>query len=152
MPKAITTIDGIPMLSMENLNIQPGEMKEIVLRLKGYGEPFTALQVDLKLPEGLHIVSESTNTSHQVQTCRHDKGQIRLVCASMRNALMQEEQAITLKIKADENMPSGKYIIVATDPLLARVDATTYEPELVTACVTVGDVTGIKGRDVNNCQ
>lgn len=128
---SLTTIVGsvnAQSLSVQPIEVQVGKQTELVVNLTG-GSRMTALQFNLKLPEGVTANTESTTlgpatNAHTLSVQMLDNGDLLFILYSMYLNNFQDGELLRIPIMAGstETTSSGKLYTVRT----ATVDAVSH--------------------------
>jgi len=162
-PEVASTIEIAP------FSIAPGEEKEIDVLLNNPGDAFTSFQFDIKLPEGISVVSDedgyfisvgsrTTSRKHTIEADGLSNGGVRVLCYSGKNDTFSgEEGAVAvITVKASEEITEGEYQFKMTNIVLSRPDVSEFVPENFTGTITVekgfvlGDVNGDGKVNIND--
>lgn len=122
----VNTDDNV---NIDNLSLAPGESRTVEVKLSN-SRPYTALQFDLTLPEGLEIVSIDNGTRtpyHIIQSGTLPDGSVRIIAYNMQNADIASTDGaiVSLVVKANGALaPDGA--IEVTHTVLATADCGQY--------------------------
>ena len=126
----------------------------------------TGLQMDLYLPEGMTVATNSRGKPLVAVTGRMD-GNYSLSCRTMPDGFMRiagfspdndaftgdEGDILTVTIDVDENTSAGEYAIQVKDIVLSDVDNVEYHPDDATSTIQIkalGDVDGSGAVNIND--
>lgn len=106
-------------LSIEDFTIEAGETKEMIIDLTNYDDQMTLVQFDLRLPEGLSIVTDGIEiagrtTWQEHLLYAHDIGNVtRVMLASARNAEISGNSGalISIRLTASDTFDGGDIVI-----------------------------------------
>ncbi len=140
-------------LSIEDFDIKAGESKKMFINLSNPNTELTLLQFDMRLPEGLSIVTDdgdyaidiagrTTWKKHSLMAKVID-GATRFLLASNSNALINGDNGnvISIKLTASDDFTGGD--IMLENQLLVSPDAEDVMP--ADYIYSVGDATSIEG-------
>ena len=124
-------------LYIDDIDLVPGETKEVKVNLNNPGDAFTGCQFDLYLPKGISIVEEdgyalvdigsrSNSRKHTVSTSVQPDGAVRVVCYSNNNNTFSGEQGdiLTVTLHVANNAVAGNYNLRIGNITLSRTDVT----------------------------
>ena len=124
-------------LYIDDIDLVPGETKEVKVNLNNPGDAFTGCQFDLYLPKGISIVEEdgyalvdigsrSNSRKHTVSTSVQPDGAVRVVCYSNNNNIFSGEQGdiLTVTLQVANNAAAGNYNLRLGNITLSRTDVT----------------------------
>ena len=149
MTKAEGTFDK---LYIDDFNIAPGETKVMKINLSDIKD-YTALQCDVKLPEGLEFVennglasvtlSERKSETHHATTLLREDGSIRLAVYSGKNDnfLPNEGAVVEIAVKAKADFNTQQSTIELTNGLLSTQSAEEFAAPMTTAFVNATPLT-----------
>lgn len=122
----VNTDDNV---NIDNLSLAPGESRVVGVKLNN-SRPYTALQFDLALPEGLEIESIASGTrlpNHTIMSGTLPDGRVRIIAYNMQNSDIASTDGtiISLVVKAYGTLaPDGE--IDVTHTVLATADCGQY--------------------------
>ncbi len=122
---------------------------ELLVHLTANNAHYTALQFDLRLPEGIELAeegAEAVSSRHGAWMSKRTDGTYRVVCASMENDELREGAVLRLKVKTSGTV-SGEMEVLADDVVLADVNAVRHEAASAKASLNMYDATGISTID-----
>ncbi len=119
-------------LSIEDFTIEAGETKEMIIDLTNYDDQMTLVQFDLRLPEGLSIVTDGIEiagrtTWQEHLLYAHDIGNVtRVFLASARNAEISGNSGalISIRLTASDKFDGGDIVIGNTLLVTPRANET----------------------------
>ena len=124
-------------LYIDDIDLVPGETKEVKVNLNNPGDAFTGCQFDLYLPKGISIVEEdgyalvdigsrSNSRKHTVSTSVQPDGAVRVVCYSNNNNTFSGEQGdiLTVTLHVANDTAAGNYNLRLGNITLSRTDVT----------------------------
>lgn len=141
----VNTEDNV---NIDDFNLAPGETRSIDVKLSN-NQAYTALQFDLRLPEGLEIVSigkADRIANHNIHSGTLPDGTVRFIAYNMQNADIKGNDGaiITLVVKASQALAPSDAIEVSHTVLATASDESFFAPVTV---ARVGNTTGV--ADVN---
>lgn len=130
-------------LSAEGCRVAPGQQFAMPIVLHSSDGEYTAMQFDLVLPAGLHLVDTAGDRRHQQATAQQADGSERIASLSTMGATYAGNgtDVMTLLLKADADFCGGDIRIEGAE--LVRPDLSTTKPVGITAAVAVEGTTGI---------
>lgn len=137
----VNTEDNV---NIDDFNLAPGETRSIDVKLCN-SQAYTALQFDLRLPEGLEIVSigkADRIANHNIHSGTLPDGTVRLIAYNMQNADIKGHDGtiITLVVKASQALAPNDAIEVSHTVLATASDESFFAPVTV---ARVGNTTGV---------
>ena len=137
----VNTEDNV---NIDDFNLAPGETRSIDVKLCN-SQAYTALQFDLRLPEGLEIVSISKAdriANHNIHSGTLPDGTVRFIAYNMQNADIKGNDGaiITLVVKASQAFAPNDAIEVSHTVLATASDESFFAPVTV---ARVGNTTGV---------
>lgn len=137
----VTTEDNV---NIDDFNLAPGETRSIDVKLCN-SQAYTALQFDLRLPEGLEIVSigkADRIANHNIHSGTLPDGTVRFIAYNMQNADIKGNDGaiITLVVKASQALAPNDAIEVSHTVLATASDESFFAPVTV---ARVGNTTGV---------
>lgn len=152
--------DGLG-ISVDAFSIKPGEKKEIAINMNNPGDEFTAVQLDLVLPDGISVAKEddewmvdvgsrTTLKKHSISGEPQTDGSFRIVCGSQSNKVFSGESGsiILVTLQADANATEGITEMTLKNIVLARTNSTSEKLDPVNVPVTIGNTDGINGARI----
>lgn len=153
---AVSSACATPVMGVSDFSIRAGEMKEIAFTLDNMASDFTALQMDIALPEGLSLVntrwveSRTNAERHSLRCAMQADGKLRLVGSSAANETFEGHSGalLLLTVKAEEELDDVAMLsidnikLVETNTNVVRLDD-------VAATVSRGDATSVSGVAVD---
>lgn len=137
----VNTEDNV---NIDDFNLAPGETRSIDVKLCN-SQAYTALQFDLRLPEGLEIVSigkADRIANHNVHSGTLPDGTVRVIAYNMQNADIKGNDGaiITLVVKASQALAPNDAIEVSHTVLATASDESFFAPVTI---ARVGNTTGV---------
>ena len=137
----VNTEDNV---NIDDFNLAPGETRSIDVKLCN-SQAYTALQFDLRLPEGLEIVSigkADRIANHNIHSGTLPDGTVRFIAYNMQNADIKGNDGaiITLVVKASQALAPNDAIEVSHTVLATASDESFFAPVTV---ARVGNTTGV---------
>lgn len=137
----VNTEDNV---NIDDFNLAPGETRSIDVKLCN-SQAYTALQFDLRLPEGLEIVSigkADRIANHNIHSGTLPDGMVRFIAYNMQNADIKGNDGaiITLVVKASQALAPSDAIEVSHTVLATASDESFFAPVTV---ARVGNTTGV---------
>ena len=137
----VNTEDNV---NIDDFNLAPGETRSIDVKLCN-SQAYTALQFDLRLPEGLEIVSigkADRIANHNIHSGTLPDGTVRFITYNMQNADIKGNDGaiITLVVKASQALAPSDAIEVSHTVLATASDESFFAPVTV---ARVGNTTGV---------
>lgn len=137
----VNTEDNV---NIDDFNLAPGETRSIDVKLCN-SQAYTALQFDLRLPEGLEIVSigkADRIANHNIHSGTLPDGTVRFIAYNMQNADIKGNDGaiITLVVKASQALAPSDAIEVSHTVLATASDESFFAPVTV---ARVGNTTGV---------
>ena len=137
----VNTEDNV---NIDDFNLAPGETRSIDVKLCN-SQAYTALQFDLRLPEGLEIVSigkADRIANHNIHSGTLPDGTVRFIAYNMQNADIKGNGGaiITLVVKASQALAPSDAIEVSHTVLATASDESFFAPVTV---ARVGNTTGV---------
>lgn len=137
----VNTEDNV---NIDDFNLAPGETRSIDVKLCN-SQAYTALQFDLRLPEGLEIVSidkADRIVNHNIHSGTLPDGTVRFIAYNMQNADIKGNDGaiITLVVKASQALAPNDAIEVSHTVLATASDESFFAPVTV---ARVGNTTGV---------
>ena len=137
----VNTEDNV---NIDDFNLAPGETRNIDVKLCN-SQAYTALQFDLRLPEGLEIVSigkADRIAKHNIHSGTLPDGTVRFIAYNMQNADIKGNDGaiITLVVKASQTLAPSDAIEVSHTVLATASDESFFAPVTV---ARVGNTTGV---------
>ncbi len=137
----VNTDDNV---NIDDFNLAPGETRSIDVKLCN-SQAYTALQFDLRLPEGLTIVSigkADRIANHNIHSGTLPDGTVRFIAYNMQNADIKGNDGaiITLVVKASQALAPNDAIEVSHTVLATASDESFFAPVTV---ARVGNTTGV---------
>lgn len=137
----VNTEDNV---NIDDFNLAPGETRSIDVKLCN-NQAYTALQFDLRLPEGLKIVSigkADRIANHNIHSGTLPDGTVRFITYNMQNADIKGNDGaiITLVVKASQALAPNDAIEVSHTVLATASDESFFAPVTV---ARVGNTTGV---------
>lgn len=137
----VNTEDNV---NIDDFNLAPGETRSIDVKLSN-SQAYTALQFDLRLPEGLEIVSigkADRIANHNIHSGTLPDGTVRFIAYNMQNADIKGNDGaiITLVVKASQALAPSDAIEVSHTVLATASDESFFAPVTV---ARVGNTTGV---------
>lgn len=137
----VNTEDNV---NIDDFNLAPGETRSIDVKLCN-SQTYTALQFDLRLPEGLTIVSigkADRIANHNIHSGTLPDGTVRFIAYNMQNADIKGNDGaiITLVVKASQALAPSDAIEVSHTVLATASDESFFAPVTV---ARVGNTTGV---------
>ena len=137
----VNTEDNV---NIDDFNLAPGETRSIDVKLCN-SQAYTALQFDLRLPEGLEIVSigkADRIANHNIHSGTLPDGTVRFIAYNMQNADIKGNDGaiITLVVKASQTLAPNDAIEVSHTVLATASDESFFAPVTV---ARVGNTTGV---------
>lgn len=119
-------------LYLPDFTISAGETKRVSLILDNES-PFTALQTDIYMPEGLEIVEDSFTmcpraADHTISSRSFSDGRTRVICHSASNELFtgSDGAIMDFDIHADKELADGTYRISLRDKVCSTASGGEY--------------------------
>lgn len=137
----VNTEDNV---NIDDFNLAPGETRSIDVKLSN-SQAYTALQFDLRLPEGLEIVSigkADRIANHNIHSGTLPDGTVRFIAYNMQNADIKGNDGaiITLVVKANQALAPSDAIEVSHTVLATASNESFFAPVTV---ARVGNTTGV---------
>jgi hypothetical protein len=145
-------------LQVEDFTINPGGTATLNLLLSNPDAEYTAIQVDLYLPDGIDLVTENEDYKYSLSRVAEshslsigkNTGFYRLILSSSKSEVLSgtSGKVISLTVKADANLSEGAKNGSLKDIKLAKVDGTGLVIEQAAYSVTVTqlNVTAPEGK------
>lgn len=137
--KAMRTAEvgnGANFLHIEDLEMQPGEVKTIEVMMTNQRDDIRGLQCDITLPDGLSFLYDEDVDDYVTATTRVPRKlalssemqavntlRVAGVCTGSSCIYGNDGSVFTFKVKADENMTSGKYKVLLSNMELSYGEA-----------------------------
>ena len=139
-------------LYIEPFSINPGEKKTIDVILDNPGDEFSAIQFDLRLPDGIEVVcddegfdiglgSRTTYGRHNVPVAAMlADGSLRVICYSGNgdNFIGKSGGVMSIAVRAADDIADGLYDLSIGNAELARANATACRQGATSSTITVG--------------
>jgi hypothetical protein len=144
-------------IQIATTTLKPGETKDITLSLSQNTEKYAGIQFDIKLPEGLSLVTTGSEVyyafpSNQADdlTCNVTKtaeNAYRFMLYSNSLKLFKSGDLLTLRLKAGEGIALKEYTIELNDVRLSDIDGAVTKLGNSTATVKVAALKGDANGD-----
>lgn len=130
----------------EVIRLNNTDENELTVCLPQNDMRYTAMQFDLRLPEGIELADDGVEVisgRHSAWMQRHANGTCRIVCASMMNDEFNEGEVLRLRIKGTGTV-SGSIEAVCENVVLSDVEAVRHEAAPAVSNISGGEETGIR--------
>jgi len=137
-------------LSMDDTQIAPA--MSVPVRIDGMENEITAIQFNLRLPDGAELKNVITDSEHLVASNKQDDGTYTVVCLSINNRTFSGggDVALTLELVSDESFCGGQ--VIMNNAKIVAPNCTQRNFGSIISNITSGDnLTGVIGiTDDNN--
>lgn len=127
---------GTSHMSIEDMTIQPGEVKTIEIMMYNERSDIKGIQCDITLPQGVSFVSDEDSKDYVCRTQRIPElftlsseilngNTLRVagICTGSASIYEHSGSILTVKVKADKNIKAGTYEILLSNMELAYGEA-----------------------------
>ena len=148
-------------LTIADFGINPGEQQTVDIELSNADHPYSLLEFELTLPEGVSLAkgqdgkwvvapnSSRITSAHTITVEEIGQGQYKFLVYSTQNTAIEGSSGaiMTLTLTADADAPVGLQQGSITGQVLAEADEDGYEPADVSFSVNVGLLRGDANGD-----
>jgi hypothetical protein len=141
--------------SVAPLTLKPGATGTLSIEMNNEVD-ICSFQMNLRLPEGLSVVkeyneddeyvdaiylSERKKSSHELTVKQTADGGYFLMAYSLQNATFRNSSGsiVQIKVKADEQMTEGTYVVVIANALMVAPSEERFEPEDYSGAITISN-------------
>ena len=153
--------DVVSALTIADFGINPGEQQAVDIELSNADHPYSLLEFELTLPEGVSLAkgqdgkwavapsSSRITSAHTITVEEIGQGQYKFLVYSTQNTAIEGSSGaiMTLMLTADADAPVGLQQGSITGQVLAEADEDGYEPADVSFSVNVGLLRGDANGD-----
>ena len=153
--------DVVSGLTIADFGINPGEQQAVDIELSNADHPYSLLEFELTLPEGVSLAkgqdgkwavapnSSRITSAHTITVEEIGQGQYKFLVYSTQNTAIEGSSGaiMTLTLTADADAPVGLQQGSITGQVLAEADEDGYEPADVSFSVKVGLLRGDANGD-----
>ena len=144
----------------DNLQINRGRLQNVPVRIEG-SLPLTALQMDIEVPEGMHVAQNATGgymvglmgdnaKTHQVSCAKKDEHSYTIVIVSMENEVLEPtDTLLCIGMDIDEDCIAGNYNVGLSNIILTYMTHQLYGEAMQQECTSQWNVCNYLG-DVNH--
>lgn len=136
-------------LSMDDTQIAPA--MSVPVRIDGMENEITAIQFNLRLPDGAELKNVITDSEHLVASNKQDDGTYTVVCLSINNRTFSGggDAALTLELVSDESFCGGQ--VIMNNAKIVTPNCTQKNLGSIMSNISSGDnLTGVIGITNDN--